>query len=150
MKLSNKGRYGVQAVFDMAFHTQGEASQIKDIAARQAIPSRFLEQICQDLKRAGLVTSKRGPRGGYRLARPASAISVGDVVRAVEGPVALVAESPKARSSGSSSQVIIHAFRELSERIENCFNAVTMEQLAQNAEQLGIRRASERRLNYVI
>jgi Rrf2 family protein len=56
VKLSSKGRYGVRAVFDVAFHNDGKATQIKDIAERQAIPARFLEQIFQDLKRAGIAS----------------------------------------------------------------------------------------------
>lgn len=149
MKLSNKGRYSIQAVFDMAFHGHGDASQIKDIAERQAIPPRFLEQIFQDLKRGGLVVSKRGPRGGYRLARPASAISLGDVVRAVEGPVTLLADPTKA-IRGTSGQVVTQVFVQISERIEACFDAVSIEQLCERSEQIGIRRSAPRRLSYVI
>ena len=89
VKLSNKGRYGVRALFDIAFHNDGRPTQIKDIAEREAIPARFLEQIFQDLKRAGLVGAKRGPRGGYHLARPAEEIRLGDVVRALEGPITI-------------------------------------------------------------
>jgi Rrf2 family protein len=67
MRLSTKTRYGVRAMFDIAFHHQGQANiaaQAKEIARREEIPLRYLEQIFQDLKRAGLVESKRGPRGG--------------------------------------------------------------------------------------
>ncbi len=149
MKLSNKGRYSIQAVFDMAFHGQGDASQIKDIAERQSIPPRFLEQIFQDLKRSGLVLSKRGPRGGYRLARPVGSISLGDVVRAVEGPVTLFAE-PGKHHNASSTLVTKHVFAELSACIEHCFNAISLEQLCERAEQLGAHRSPSRRLSYVI
>ena len=86
MKLSKKGRYAVRALFDIAFYNEGQPTQVKDIAERQGIPPRFLEQIFQDLKRAGIVASKRGPQGGYNLAREAERIGVGDVVRALEGP----------------------------------------------------------------
>jgi Rrf2 family transcriptional regulator, iron-sulfur cluster assembly transcription factor len=79
MKLSNKGRYALQAVFDLAYHNAGRAAQIRDICDRQAIPARFLEQVFRDLKRAGLVRSKRGPRGGYELAREANEVRIGDV-----------------------------------------------------------------------
>ena len=89
VKLSNKGRYAVRAIFDIAFYNQGQPTQVKDIAERQGIPPRFLEQIFQDLKRADVVGSKRGPQGGYRLARAADDIRVGDVVRALEGPIIL-------------------------------------------------------------
>src|SRR6266511_3157361 len=90
VKLSNKGRYGVRALFDMAFHSNGEPTQIREIAEREMIPGRFLEQIFQDLKKAGLIASKRGPRGGYQLARSAAEISLGDVIRALEGSVAVL------------------------------------------------------------
>ena len=93
MRLSTKTRYGVRAVFDIAYHGGTEpggavpAAQAKDIAERQHIPLRYLEQIFQDLKKAGLVESKRGPRGGYYLKREAEKITLGDVVRALQGPI---------------------------------------------------------------
>lgn len=120
MKLSNKGRYGVRALFDIAFHNDGRPTQIKDIAAREAIPARFLEQIFQDLKRAGLVGAKRGPRGGYHLARPARDIRLGDVVRALEGPIAITGrtEETKRAPATDGRDVTDAIFRELSHRIE--------------------------------
>jgi Rrf2 family transcriptional regulator, iron-sulfur cluster assembly transcription factor len=90
MRLSTKTRYGVLAIFDIAYHGQDQpvvAAQAKDIARREDIPLRYLEQIFQDLKRAGLVESKRGPRGGYYLKRNAAEITLGDVVRALQGPI---------------------------------------------------------------
>src|SRR5262252_4297447 len=99
VKLSNKGRYGVRALFDIAFHNDGRPTQIKDIASRESIPARFLEQIFQDLKRAGLVGAKRGPRGGYHLARPAYEIRIGDVVRALEGPIAIAGRDEVTKKS---------------------------------------------------
>ena len=89
MKLSSKGRYGVQAMFDLAFHSEGKAAQIKDICERQGIPARFLEQVFRDLRKAGIVPSKRGPRGGYQLTHAPAELRVGDIVRAIEGPTAL-------------------------------------------------------------
>jgi Rrf2 family transcriptional regulator, iron-sulfur cluster assembly transcription factor len=73
---------------------EGRPTQVKDIAERQGIPPRFLEQIFQDLKRAGLVGSKRGPQGGYSLLRAPTEVSLGDVLRVTEGPVALSEEVP--------------------------------------------------------
>lgn len=150
MKLSNKGRYGVRAVFDIAFHNEGRATQIKDIARRQGIPPRFLEQIFQDLKRASLVTSKRGPKGGYALARPAGEISLGDVVRALEGP--LVLGSGKERSGGdaTSREVTERMFEELGARIEACFDEQTIQDLCERGEAIGVRRRPPRRYVYSI
>jgi Rrf2 family protein len=152
VKLSNKGRYGVRAVFDIAFHNRGQATQIKDISERQGIPPRFLEQIFQDLKRAGLVSSKRGPRGGYQLARHPDAIRIGDVVRALEGPIALASPRAEAKQAGDErSRAVTDAlFRELSTRIEACFDEVTVEDLCERAEEAGLGSALPRRYVYSI
>ena len=69
MKLTTKTRYGVRALFDMAFHAGTLPVQVKDISRRQEISPRYLEQIFQLLKKAGLLRSKRGPQGGYALTR---------------------------------------------------------------------------------
>ena len=151
MKLSNKGRYGVRAIFDIAFHNEGRATQIKEIAERQAIPPRFLEQIFQDLKRAGLVASRRGPRGGYQLAKTPAEIRLGDIVRALEGPIAV--SSPKdeqAEGDATSRAVTEEAFDEVSKRIEACFDDVTIETLCERGEALGYRRRPPSRYVYVI
>src|SRR6188768_805039 len=97
VKLSNKGRYAVRALFDIAYFNAGQPTQAKDIAERQGIPPRFLEQIFQDLKRAGIVGSKRGPQGGYSLARRPVDVRLGDVVRALEGPIMLGEREVNAR-----------------------------------------------------
>jgi Rrf2 family transcriptional regulator, iron-sulfur cluster assembly transcription factor len=153
VKLSNKGRYAVRALFDIAFHNDGGPTQVRDIAERQAIPPRFLEQIFQDLKRAGIVGSKRGPQGGYSLARRAVDIRLGDVVRALEGPIALGDREPGARrmqSSHDSRRVTEAIFRDLSTRVESCFDAVTIADVCERAEQLGLRRPGAQRHVYVI
>jgi Rrf2 family protein len=152
VKLSSKGRYGVQAIFDIAFHNHGRATQIKDIAERQAIPPRFLEQIFQDLKRAGLVASKRGPRGGYHLARASSDIRIGDIVRALEGPIALSSSKPQEAGEGdvTSRAVTEELFAELSTQLEACFDARTIEELCERGEALGFRRRAPSRYVYVI
>jgi Rrf2 family transcriptional regulator, iron-sulfur cluster assembly transcription factor len=105
MRLSTKTRYGVRAIFDIAYHGQdqpGVSAQAKDIARREDIPLRYLEQIFQDLKRAGLVESKRGPRGGYHLKRSAAEITLGDVVRALQGPIEEMFAVEDAGSAGST------------------------------------------------
>jgi Rrf2 family transcriptional regulator, iron-sulfur cluster assembly transcription factor len=156
MKLSNKSRYGVQAVFDIAFHNEGRAAQIKEIAERQSIPPRFLEQIFQDLKRAGLVASRRGPRGGYQLARAPVDIRLGDIVRALEGPIALVHDAADAEGEARPTKrpaersVVDAAFDEVSTRIEACFDAITVEQLIERGEALGHRRRPPAGYVYVI
>jgi Rrf2 family iron-sulfur cluster assembly transcriptional regulator len=155
LRLSNKGRYGVCAIFDIAFHNDGRATQIKEIAERQGIPARFLEQIFQDLKRAGLVASRRGPRGGYQLARPAADIRLGDIVRALEGPIELApkgeAGTDEASEGDATSRAVAEeAFATISRRIEACFDDVTIESLCERGEALGFRRKPPNRYVYVI
>ena len=95
MRLSLQAQYAVCGVFDLAYNGGGEPVQVRVIGDRQHIPSRYLEQIFQRLRRAKLVQGKRGPGGGYTLARPASEITLRDVIEAVEGPLArLVADLP--------------------------------------------------------
>ncbi len=151
MKLSSKGRYGVRAVFDIAFHNHGKATQIKDIADRQAIPPRFLEQIFQDLKRASLVTSKRGPKGGYALALPPSEIRLGDVIRALEGPIRISDPMEDREEGDATSRAITNeAFEELSSSIDACFDSITIEDLCERGEASGVRRRPPRRYVYSI
>lgn len=151
MKLSSKGRYGVRAVFDIAFHSRGGATQIKDIAERQAIPPRFLEQIFQDLKRASIVTSRRGPRGGYALALPPSEIRIGDIVRALEGPIRIADFSEDREEGDATSRAITNeVFDELSSSIDACLDSITIEDLCERGEASGVRRTPPRRYVYSI
>ena len=150
VKLSNKGRYGVRAIFDIAFHSGGKATQIKDISRRQAIPPRFLEQIFQDLQRAGLVTSKRGPRGGYALAMDPDDIRMGDIVRALEGPILLAGSDGNGDADETSRVVTETVFTELSDSIEACFDAITIQDLCDRGDAHGVRRAPPRRYVYSI
>ncbi len=148
MKLSSKGRYAVRALFDIAFYNEGRPTQVKDIAERQGIPPRFLEQIFQDLKRAGIVGSKRGPQGGYLLARPADQIPLGEVVQVIEGPVALGETNqrggPKVRrvdgTVGDGQKVTDAVFEEISQRIASCLGEVTVADVCAKATALGVRR----------
>ena len=85
MNISVKGEYALHAVFDLALQRPGEPVRIADIARRQQIPQKFLELILAGLKQGGFVESRRGAEGGYLLARPAESITVGEVIRFMEG-----------------------------------------------------------------
>src|SRR5512142_3532603 len=84
MNISVKGDYALQAILDLAMHQKGVPVKIADIARRQKIPQKFLELILSGLKQGGFVESRRGAEGGYRLARPADQITVGQVLKYVE------------------------------------------------------------------
>ena len=87
MHFSLKVRYAIYGVFDLAYNAGEDPVRSRSVSERQGIPARYMEQIFQQLRRAGLVTSKRGPGGGYVLARPAEQILLRDVIEAVEGPL---------------------------------------------------------------
>ena len=88
MKLSKRGEYGIRALITLASQEGDGVVQIKEIAAREKIPVKFLEQILLALKNAGLVNSRMGSSGGYHLSRPPEQISLGQVVRILDGPLA--------------------------------------------------------------
>src|ERR687883_182342 len=85
MAISVKGEYALHAIFDLALNGRGDPVKIADIARRQKIPQKFLELILAGLKQGGFVESRRGAEGGYLLARSPETLSVGEVVRYVEG-----------------------------------------------------------------
>jgi Rrf2 family protein len=148
VRLSNKGRYAVRALFDIAYFNQGQATQAKDIAERQGIPPRFLEQIFQDLKRAGIVSSKRGPQGGYSLAGEPGTVRLGDVIRALEGP--LVLSGGPERGEDDVVGITEAVFRDLSERVESCFDEVTLADICERARASGLPRSHKETYSYVI
>lgn len=88
MRLTMKGDYGLRAMIDLAAHTGRGPVPSSEIAARQMVPEHFLDQLLISLRRAGLLKSQRGPQGGHMLARPASQISMYDVILALEGATA--------------------------------------------------------------
>lgn len=153
MKLSTKTRYGVRALFDIAFYNQGRPTQARDIARRQEVPLRYLEQIFQELRRAKLVEAKRGPRGGYSLARAPEAISLGDVVRAVQGPIELLDAPPDPAESEKptrSKTVAASIWRELAQKVGACFDGVSIEDLCRRGDALGLSRGAEQPHMYFI
>lgn len=87
MKLSQRGEYAIQALLVLGMYHGPEVIRIKDIAKRQSIPRRFLEQILNDLKSGGFVQSRRGVAGGYRLQRSPKEISLSEIIRHIEGPL---------------------------------------------------------------
>lgn len=89
LKLTREVKYTVLAVFDLAVYSKNKEVTLAEISRRQNIPLRFLEQIFHKLKKAGIVKAKRGPGGGYFLQRNPEKITIGDLIRAVEGPIVL-------------------------------------------------------------
>jgi Rrf2 family protein len=90
MKLSKRGEYALRSLINLGFAAEGgrKLVQVSELAESEQLPVKFLEQILQDLKEAGYVESQRGKFGGYRLAKPARRIPIGEVVRLIDGPLA--------------------------------------------------------------
>lgn len=111
MNISVKGEYALQAIFDLALQPQGEPVKIADIARRQKIPQKFLELILAGLKQGGFVESRRGAEGGYRLARPAEQITVGQVLKYIE-------------NAKRSRRAQVNAFAEMWQRVDESIAAI--------------------------
>ena len=148
LRLSNRGRYALKAVYDLAQHADAPA-QVREVAARQHIPLRFLEQIFQLLKRARLVESKRGPKGGFVLVREPDQVKLGDVLRAVEGPVVLTGPTRKSvrREDPPGGDVTEAVLADLSRSVEQCFDGITVQDLCARQERVALMR---RPASYVI
>ena len=125
MNISVKGEYALQAIFDLALNATRDPVRIADIASRQSIPQKFLELILAGLKQAGFVESRRGAEGGYLLARPADSITVGEVLRFMEGK----SGKPAKQSQGG-------AFSEMWRQVDDAVSAIidrtTFAELARN------------------
>jgi Rrf2 family protein len=113
MNISVKGEYALHALFDLASRSGTEPVKIADIARRQNIPQKFLELILSGLKQGAFVESRRGAEGGYLLARPADSITVGEVLRFVEG-----VKMPKSSRNAASP------FDQMWERVETAVSGV--------------------------
>ncbi|MFN3324649.1 MAG: RrF2 family transcriptional regulator [Bryobacteraceae bacterium] len=118
MKASVKGEYALHAIFDLALQEPGQPVKIAEIAKRQSIPQKFLELILAGLKQGGFVESRRGAEGGYLLARPAESITVGDILRYVDGGRAS-RETDRKRSEGPFVEMWSRVDRAVSEVVDN-------------------------------
>lgn len=132
MKLSTKGKYGVRALYEIARNYGNGPLAIKEIAARQQISLSYLEQILHRLGKAGIIESVRGPHGGYELARRPADLTIGDVVRALEGPIALSHCLEPGATAGcyqADDCVARMVWSRVGEKIEAALDGITFEQL---------------------
>ncbi len=132
MRLSTKGRYGLRAVVDLAVHETDAAVSISSIASRQGLSEGYLEQLIAKLKKAGIVTSIRGINGGYKLARDPKEITVGDVLRALEGNLSVV-ECPDDQSCDKfDSCVTKYVWKRINDSINEVVDTMTLEEVIRN------------------
>ena len=141
MKLSTKGRYGLRALIDLAQYSSGGPVSTASISARQDISERYLEQLMSMMKKAGLVKSIRGEGGGDVLAKDVWEISVGDVLRALEGslePVDCAGLEPEGMCSASDSCVAKYVWQRINESINRTVDEIRLDQLVdQSRRQCG-------------
>lgn len=136
MTLSTKAQYALEALVELLLHATDGQDNLPAIAARRGLSEPYLEQIFATLRRAGIVKSVRGAQGGFRLAADPAGITAGDVIRALEGPLCAV----KCVKDETACSMVEHCptrplWVRVSRSIEEAADAVTLQQLAQAAQQ---------------
>jgi Rrf2 family transcriptional regulator, iron-sulfur cluster assembly transcription factor len=158
MKLSTKSRYGVRAMFDLVYNSDGLPTQIQDISRRQCVSARYLEQIFQSLKKAGILTSKRGPRGGYCLAKKPEEITIADILLATEGKNLFVdcldlEDGRKKRKKNCPNNGICVTqtiWGEANGLVFDYLSTITLKDLCDRGHRMGLKREFEHRVMYYI
>jgi Rrf2 family transcriptional regulator, iron-sulfur cluster assembly transcription factor len=150
IRLSKKSLLALEAVVDIAYHARPEPVQSKEITERQGIPQRYLEQVMQQLVRAGILRGVRGPRGGYRLARERRRITAGEIVRVVGELEQKEEEALNGAGSELGVKVVRPLLAEIEEQLMQRLDQITIEELCRAAEQRGIEAAKSARLDFTI
>ena len=157
MRLTTKSRYGVRAIFDIAYHFRGNPVKIRDIAKRQEISICYLEQIFYTLKKAHIVKSIRGPGGGYILAKDPRKTTIRDIIEAMREPIDPVfcVDSGTAigitKNCSRAEQCVTRLiWKEAGENIKQFFNSITVSDLCKRAHDLGIKRDLKHPFGYSI
>jgi Rrf2 family protein len=150
MRFSLQVRYAICGVFDLAYNGHGDPIQVRAISERQAIPVRYLEQIFQRLRRAGIVGSKRGPGGGYSLARSPGDLTLRHVVEAVEGPLAEALDLESEDAKGAENYRPDFLWQQLAGRLGEALDSISVEDLCRDAARVQVPRTSSRAPMYFI
>ena len=137
LRLSRKTLLALEAVIDIAFNARPEPVQAREITARQGVPQRYLDQVMQQLVRAGILKGVRGPRGGYRLAKERRRISVGEIVRVAESIEDENGEAVDPRSD-LGSRIVAPLVQSLQEEVMSRLDAISIEDLCQRARSAGV------------
>jgi Rrf2 family transcriptional regulator, iron-sulfur cluster assembly transcription factor len=150
LRLSKKLMFAIEAVLDIAYNAGDLPVQSGEITRRQGIPRRYLEQVLQQLVRAGVLAGVRGPRGGYRLARERRRITLGEIVRvvqAIEG-----ADNPLESEAGAEigRRVVRPLWLELQDEVMGRLDGITIDELCSRAHRAGIPGDYAARLDFSI
>ena len=149
-RLSKKLLFAIEAVVDIAYNAGSLPVQSSEITKRQGIPRRYLEQVLQQLVRAGVLTGVRGPRGGYRLARERRRITMGEIVRVVRSLEQ--ADDPVEDEGGAAlgREVVRPLWSELQDEMMRRLDQITIEDLCTRAHKVGIAGEYAARYDYTI
>ena len=145
MRASNQVQYAIYGVFDLAYHGADGPIPIQQVGERQGIPARYLEHIFQRLRRAGLITARRGPGGGSQLGRTPAEISLADVVEAVQGD--LLARPSLGEAPANAPEFV---WSELSEVLRESLSQKTIADLCRRAAEQGVERRAGKPASYQI
>ncbi|HYI68750.1 Rrf2 family protein [Skermanella aerolata] len=150
LRISKKLMFAIEAVLDIAYNAGSEPVQSGEITRRQGIPKRYLEQVLQQLVRAGVLAGVRGPRGGYRLARERRRINIGEIVRVVRAME--TASDPVEEPTGSilGLKVVRPIWMQLQDDCMARLDEITVEDLCLRANQAGIESESHSKIDFSI
>lgn len=128
MKITTKGRYALNLMLDLVTHGNGEPVKLKDIAARQEISDKYLEQIVSLLNKAGLIRSVRGSQGGYLLVRRPEEYTVGEILRLAEGNMAPVSclETSENPCDKQGACVSVILYKKINDAVNGVIDSVTL------------------------
>lgn len=133
MRISRKAQYAVTAALDLALHaTPKRGERSADVAARTGVPEKFLEAILRDLREAGLVSSKRGPDGGHRLAGDPTRVTVGAVIEAIDGPFSTAAKT-KQSNVRPEEACVRSLWGQVESAVQQILRGVTLDDLRREA-----------------
>lgn len=139
VKLSREEQYGIMALVDLAYNLNGGPAQVRQIAKRQKIPQRFLEQIFAKLRQADVVVGKRGPRGGYSLAKEPKEIRLEEVMRALRPRL----QEDSRTDTPALAELIDTVWSEIEGSFQSTLRGVSLQNLCDRAKDLGISDVSE-------
>ncbi len=136
MKISTKGRYGVRAALELSLRYGSGPIMVREISKSQEISMRYLEHILNTLRTSGLVISTRGAKGGYELAKAPSEITLGDIIRSLEGPLDVVSCTGSYECRRMAKCATFYVWKEIKEKIEKVLNSITLKNLAERQRKL--------------
>lgn len=131
MKISTKGRYGIRALIDLAINVEKENVTIKTISERQNISERYLEQIFSLLRKGGIIVGKKGAQGGYNLIKNKSELTIGEILRVLEGENILIDINPL-EENDIENFVNKNLWCNINKIISDYFDSITLEDLVED------------------